>query len=146
MAAIRSKDGKAEMLIRRGLHARGRRFRLHRRDLPGSPDLVFGARGAVIFVNGCFFHGHACHLFRWPGSRPDYWRTKITSNVRRDERVRSELLERGWRVGEVWECALTGRERWPLEDVLDRCVRFLESDEREMTLSSIGDGDRSIVV
>ena len=145
MAAIRSRDSKAEMAIRRGLHARGRRFRLHRKDLPGKPDLVFPGRRAVIFVHGCFFHGHACPLFRWPASRADFWRTKIIGNIRRDERVHASLLERGWRVGQVWECALKGRGRWPIASVLDRCIEFLDGPEPSMSVSSLGDGDRSRV-
>lgn len=146
MAAIRSRDSRAELLIRRGLHARGRRFRLHRRELPGSPDLVFPGKRAVIFIHGCFFHGHACALFRWPVTRADFWRAKISSNVCRDERVRAELLELGWRVGEVWECAIKGPDRWPIAKVLDRCVGFLDGSDAIMSVSSLDDGDRSRAV
>jgi DNA mismatch endonuclease (patch repair protein) len=146
MAAIRSRDSKAEMAIRRGLHARGRRFRLHGKDLPGKPDLVFPAKRAVIFVHGCFFHGHACPLFRWPATRAAFWRAKISRNICRDERVRTELLDRGWRVGEIWECALKGTGRWPIERVLDRCIEFLDGSETGTSVSSLGEGDRSRAV
>ena len=122
MAGIRGKNTKPEMLLRRGLHARGLRYRLHARDLPGSPDLVFPARKAVLFAHGCFWHGHDCHLFRMPGSRPDFWRTKIERNRAVDRRAVEALRDAGWRVGVVWECALKGRTRLDLETVLDACA------------------------
>jgi DNA mismatch endonuclease (patch repair protein) len=128
MAGIQGKNTRPEMIIRRGLHAMGYRYRLHDCSLPGRPDLVFAGRRAVIFVNGCFWHGHDCHLFRWPKSRIEFWRDKISGNVRRDRRVRAELLTLGWRVADVWECALKGRERLPVEDVLRACSAFLRGD------------------
>jgi DNA mismatch endonuclease (patch repair protein) len=128
MSGIGPKDTKPEMLVRRGLHALGYRYRLHAPDLPGRPDLVFPRRRAVIFINGCFWHGHACHLFRWPGSRPEFWRAKIGGNIQRDRQTRQMLLEAGWRVLDVWECSLGGRERLGLEAVLKRCADFLEGD------------------
>lgn len=79
-------------------------------------------------VNGCFWHGHNCHLFRWPGSRIDFWRAKISANVRRDRATREALSEAGWRVAEVWECQLKGRERRPLEEVVGECAAFLDSE------------------
>ncbi len=128
MAGIGPANTKPELLIRRGLHALGYRYRLHRRDLPGRPDLVFTQRRAVILVNGCFWHGHDCHLFRWPGSRVEFWREKISSNVRRDRDTRAKLAALGWRVAEVWECQLKGRERRPLDDVLGECAAFVDGD------------------
>lgn len=126
MSGIGPKDTKPELLIRRGLHAMGYRYRLHDRSLPGRPDLVFPSRRAVIFIHGCFWHGHDCSLFRWPGTRPEFWRAKISGNIARDARVRGELLERGWRVLDVWECTLRGRERQSPEAVLAECAAFLE--------------------
>lgn len=128
MAGIGSANTKPELIIRRGLHALGYRFRLHQRDLPGRPDVVFARRRAVIFVNGCFWHGHDCHLFRWPRSRVDFWRDKISGNIRRDRATREALAEAGWRVAEVWECQLKGRERRPLEEVVGECAAFLDSE------------------
>lgn len=122
MSGIRGKNTKPEMLLRRGLHARGLRYRLHARDLPGSPDMVFPARRAVLFVHGCFWHGHDCHLFRIPGSRPDFWRTKIERNREVDRRAVDALREAGWRVAVVWECALKGRTRRDPVAVLDACA------------------------
>lgn len=126
MSGIRPKDTKPEMFIRRGLHAMGYRYRLHDRRLPGRPDLVFPGRRAVIFIHGCFWHGHDCSLFRWPGTRPDFWRAKISGNINRDARVRSELLTLGWRVLDIWECMLRGRERQDPEAVLAACDAFLD--------------------
>lgn len=125
MSGIRGKNTKPEMLLRKGLHARGLRYRLHAKDLPGSPDMVFPARKAVLFVHGCFWHGHDCHLFRMPGSRPDFWRTKIERNREVDRRSVEALRDAGWRVGTVWECALKGRTRLDLEAVLDACALWV---------------------
>lgn len=110
MSGIRGKDTKPEITVRQGLHARGYRFRLHRKDLPGKPDIVLPKYRAAIFVNGCFWHGHDCHLFKWPKTREDFWREKICRNVQRDARKTQELHERGWRIAEVWECSLKGQE------------------------------------
>lgn len=128
MAGIKGRNTRPELALRKGLHSRGLRFRINRRDLPGAPDLVFPKRRAVLFAHGCFWHGHGCHLFKWPSSRPDFWRTKINGNVERDRDVRRQLLAAGWRVGVVWECAMKGRTRRALDEVLDSCVEWLSSD------------------
>jgi len=128
MAGIGSRDTRPEMVIRRGLHALGYRYRLHDQRLPGRPDLVFPSRRAVIFINGCFWHGHDCSLFRWPGTRPQFWRDKIGGNIARDARVRADLTIAGWRVMDVWECAMRGRNRQPPADVLAACADFLDGD------------------
>lgn len=141
MAGIGPANTKPEMMIRRGLHALGWRYRLHVKHLPGKPDLVFPRRRAVIFVHGCFWHGHDCALFRWPSTREEFWRNKITGNVARDARCRQQLLEMGWRILDVWECALRGRGRMPAEEVLARCAAFLEG---EVPHASVGD-DRTVV-
>ncbi len=140
MAGIKGRDTKPELVLRKGLHARGLRFRINRRDLPGVPDLVFPGRRAVLFAHGCFWHGHGCHLFKWPNSRPDFWRTKINRNVERDQEVRRQLLAAGWRVGVVWECAMKGRTRLALDHALDRCAGWLSSDAP--TLEIAGDEAR----
>lgn len=129
MAGIKGKDTAPEMLIRRGLHARGLRFRLHAPELPGKPDLVFPGRKAAIFVHGCFWHGHDCGLFKWPGSRVEFWRDKISRNVSRDAAAEAALVAAGWRVLVLWECALKGKERRPLPDVLAETVAWLDSDQ-----------------
>ncbi len=143
MAGIRGKNTKPELAIRSALHRRGFRYRLHRKDLPGKPDLVFAGRGAVIFVHGCFWHGHNCHLFRWPKSREDFWRTKIGKNIERDQRQYQALAETGWRIGTVWECALKGKTRRPFDSVVDQCAIWLESDIKKLEVS--GDTARATV-
>lgn len=111
MAAIRAKDTQPELLLRRALFAHGFRYRLHDRRLPGRPDLVLPKYRAVIFVHGCFFHGHECSTFRWPASREQFWRLKIEGNRARDAAVQRKLKDAGWRVLTVWECVLRGRRR-----------------------------------
>ena len=137
MSRIRGKDTKPEMVLRRGLHALGFRFRLHRQDLPGRPDLVFPARRAVIFAHGCFWHGHACPMCRMPDTRPEFWVAKITGNRRRDETAENTLLSMGWRVLVVWECALRGTARLPEREVFRFCADFLQSD-RLLTEKLVG--------
>ncbi|WP_151971963.1 very short patch repair endonuclease [Erythrobacter sp. EC-HK427] len=134
MSGIRDRDTAPEMLIRSGLHRMGFRYRLHDKKLPGRPDLVFPSRRAAIEVRGCFWHGHDCNLFRWPGTRPEFWRRKISTNIARDARNRNALLNAGWRLAEVWECQLKGRERQALEPVLQQLREFLEGDARHLVL------------
>jgi DNA mismatch endonuclease (patch repair protein) len=106
MSGIRGKNTKPEWTVRRALHARGFRYRLHARDLPGHPDIVLPRHHAVVFVHGCFWHGHDCPLFRWPKTRPEFWRAKIDRNRANDAKHQAELQSAGWRVAIVWECAL----------------------------------------
>jgi DNA mismatch endonuclease (patch repair protein) len=106
MSAIRGMSTQPELKVRRGLHRRGFRFRLHCTDLPGRPDLTLPKWGAVVFVNGCFWHGHGCARFRLPSSRIDYWGPKILRNRQRDKRNAARLRRLGWRVLRVWECEL----------------------------------------
>ena len=131
MSGIRGRDTKPELLLRKGLHAMGFRYKLHDKSLPGKPDLVFPRYRAVIFVNGCFWHGHDCHLFKWPKSRKDFWREKIKSNIDRDRLVTSQLKEQGWRVLRVWECALKGRTRIGMDEVLEDSALWLLGQEQE---------------
>lgn len=131
MAAIRGTDTKPELIIRRKLFARGFRYRLHDRKLPGRPDLVLPKHRAVIFVNGCFWHGHDCALFQWPKSREDFWRAKIGGNVDRDHRNVEALRLSGWRVCVVWECALKGKHRLDADDILDGLSDWLRGSESE---------------
>lgn len=121
-----------EMVVRRGLHARGLRFRLHRRDLPGRPDLVFPRHRAVIFVHGCFWHAHDCPMFKWPQTRTEFWRGKIAGNRARDRKALSSLKDQGWRVLTVWECALKGSGRCSPDDLLGRCEDFILGNTEEV--------------
>lgn len=128
MAAIRGSNTKPELIVRRGLHARGFRFRLHDRKLPGKPDIVLTRYRAVIFVNGCFWHAHGCSLFRWPSTRQDFWRAKIGGNAERDRKNSAALRSAGWRIATVWECALKGRNRIDPATVIDSLSAWLSSD------------------
>lgn len=106
MSGIRSKNTKPEILLRSMLHRQGFRFRLHARNLPGTPDMVLPRLDAAIFVHGCFWHGHECPLFNWPRTREVFWREKITRNQQNDNRAVDALISAGWRVAVIWECAL----------------------------------------
>lgn len=123
MARIKSKDSKPEMIVRRLVHKLGYRYRLHRKDLPGKPDLVFPGRKAVIFVHGCFWHQHPdskCKDAVMPKSRLDYWRPKLTRNQLRDEKAINELQQLGWNVAIVWEC-----ETKNIDEIEQRLKEFL---------------------
>ncbi len=124
MRAIKGKDTKPEMAVRRLVHGMGYRYRLHRKDLPGSPDLAFGPRKKAIFVHGCFWHQHECQAGRLPKTRQELWRAKFDRNRARDERNVAALGQLGWDVLTVWECQLKGREA--LGDIL---ASFLAAGE-----------------
>ena len=112
MSRIRGKNTKPELALRRALHARGFRFRLHSGKVHGRPDLVLPKYHAVVFVHGCFWHRHeGCRYTTTPSTRPEFWRAKFDSNVARDALVRRKLLENGWRVATIWECALRKPEQ-----------------------------------
>jgi DNA mismatch endonuclease, patch repair protein len=106
MSGIRSKNTRPELIVRAFLHNAGFRYRLHVAKLPGKPDVVLRKYNAVIFVNGCFWHGHNCKIFKWPATRSDFWRSKVEGNRRRDELARERLVADGWRIATVWECKL----------------------------------------
>jgi DNA mismatch endonuclease (patch repair protein) len=126
MSGIRGKNTKPELLVRKGLHKRGYRYKLHDKKLPGKPDLVFPKFKAVIQVNGCFWHKHNCHIFKWPKSRADFWKHKILGNVERDKKQLCELESAGWRVLIVWECCFKGKSKLPVEKSIDSIVSWLE--------------------
>ena len=142
MAGIRGKNTRPEILLRSALHERGLRYRLHRKDLPGRPDLVFPRYRAVVFVNGCFWHGHGCHLFRWPTTRQTFWKEKISRNIERDERNNGALLTQGWRVATVWECAMKGPMRSRIDDIANSCASWLDSAEQQLEIA--GDAQEPI--
>lgn len=123
MRRIRSKDTKPELLVRSLIHRLGYRFRLHRHDVPGTPDMVFPARMKVIFVHGCFWHGHArCKVAHIPKSNRAYWRPKLKRTQMRDAMRSRELRKLGWQSLVLWECQLLNLER-----VAARVKRFLDS-------------------
>lgn len=131
MAGIRGRNTKPEIAIRKGLHARGFRFRLHGEGLAGRPDIVLAKYRAVIFVQGCFWHGHGCALFKWPATRPAFWKDKIESNIARDARTKRMLIQQEWRVMRIWECALRGPHKVGIDQVLDTTASWLIEGGRE---------------
>lgn len=123
MSLIKGKDTQPELLVRRALHAAGFRFRLHRKDLPGRPDLVLPKYRAAIFIQGCFWHAHHCQKGRIPGTRSEFWKAKFESNKKRDARNIRALRKDGWRVACIWECQLTTADR--REKALRKLIHFL---------------------
>ena len=134
MSGIRSRHTKPERVIRSGLHRLGFRFRLHGRSLPGTPDLVFPRFNAVIFVHGCFWHGHDCRFFKMPGTRTDFWKTKFERNRLTDSSANNALLNAGWRVATVWECALRGRSEVQITRLLFRLSNWLSCRRKSLEL------------
>lgn len=139
MSGIRGANTRPELLIRRGLHRRGFRYRLHDRTLPGKPDMVFPAFRAVIFVNGCFWHQHECHLFKWPATREEFWRQKISRNREKDKENLLALEAAGWRSLTIWECAVKGRHRRAIDEVFDLAEDWLRFGARDSEISGLGD-------
>lgn len=137
MSGIRSTNTKGEVQLRSALHRLGFRFRLHDRKLPGRPDIVLPRYRAVIFVNGCFWHGHSCSLFRWPSTREEFWRDKIASNIARDQSAKMELIAAGWRVATIWECSWKGRFRLNDDERVSLCAQWLNSDQTAMELMEV---------
>jgi DNA mismatch endonuclease (patch repair protein) len=121
MALIRSTDSRFELRVRTALHKQGYRYRKNCPKLPGKPDLVFSSRRKVIFLHGCFWHGHRCRLGRLPKSRREYWVPKINGNRARDEKNKKALRKLGWKSLTVWECELIGFEK-----LIARIERFLQ--------------------
>lgn len=128
MSGIRGRNTKPEMLIRSLLHRQGFRFRLHAKELPGKPDMVFPRYRAVIFVHGCFWHGHECPLFKWPATRAEFWHDKIRKNRENDRRTIDSLLTEGWRVCVVWECSMRGTGK-DIDGLLQRMAEWIRGSE-----------------
>lgn len=128
MRAVKSKNTGPELVVRRLLHGMGYRYRLHRKDLPGRPDIALGHRRKAIFVHGCFWHGHKCPKGRLPKSRLDYWQPKIDKNRERDRAKEEHLKSLGWSVLTIWQC-----ETKNLEALEARLQDFVDSDEIRST-------------
>ncbi|MET2522953.1 very short patch repair endonuclease [Ralstonia sp. SM1884_UCD616_TZ26] len=142
MSRIRGRDTKPEMLVRSGLHARGLRYRLHDRSLPGRPDLVFPKFHTAVFIHGCFWHAHGCALSKLPATRQDFWKKKLEGNAARDRKAIEALQADGWRVLVIWECALRGPGRLDEEAVLDSAARCIRGDGRPLLVEFEGTGGR----
>ena len=140
MAGIRGKHTKPEMVLRRALHGRGFRYRLHVGGVPGRPDLVMAKYRAAIFVDGCFWHRHAgCRYTTTPSTRPEFWQAKFEANIARDTAVRATLLDEGWRMATIWECAL--RKPDLVAAVTELLAVWLRSDKNQ---TEIGEKDAQL--
>jgi len=137
MSKIKSKDTGLEVAIRKGLwklghrYFSGQKYHIDGKKLPGRPDMVFPKHRAVIFANGCYWHGHDCHLFRLPSTNTSFWSEKINSNRARDKRNNDDLKTRGWRVMVVWECAFRGKEKLVYNDAVKAIEAWLISDSQQ---------------
>ena len=129
MSRIRNADTAPELLIRHELHKRGYRLRLHRKDLPGRPDLTLPKYKSVILIHGCFWHGHECPMFKVPATRQEFWAAKVRKNRERDAFVLSSLAAMGMRTLVLWECAVKGPRRKTLEAVLKEVAAWLEGGD-----------------
>lgn len=127
MSGIKGQNTKPELVIRRALHARGLRYRLHVKGFPGKPDMLFAKHRAAVFVHGCFWHGHDCALFKVPSTRPEFWQQKIASNRNRDAKISQDINALGWRELVIWECAIRGPDRIGLEETVERAAAWLAS-------------------
>ena len=131
MAGIKGKDTKPELVLRRALHARGFRYRLHSKNVPGRPDIMLSKHQAMVFVHGCFWHRHeGCRYTTIPSTRPEFWRAKFDANVIRDAAIRHQLIEAGWRAATVWECSL--RKTDQLAATVELLRTWLLSDSRQL--------------
>ncbi|MHB8422341.1 MAG: very short patch repair endonuclease [Leptospirales bacterium] len=137
MRGIRSENTKPEIFIRKGLHREGFRYRLHDPKVTGHPDLVFPKYHAVLFIHGCFWHGHDCSLFRYPETRKKFWEEKIRRNRKRDADVRQILTDAGWRIGVVWECAMRGRRKMETADLIETLTDWLTGEENRIEVPKI---------
>ena len=135
MSGIRGMNTRPEARIRSLLHRQGLRYRLHVPDLPGKPDIVLPRFHAVVFVNGCFWHGHNCPLFKMPGTRSEFWRIKICHNQKNDQSVIAALRVENWRVAVVWECALKGRDRLDDGVLIKRLARWIRGNTRTFEIT-----------
>lgn len=147
MADIKGKNTEPELIIRKGLFNNGFRYLLYRKDIPGKPDLVLPRYNAVIFVNGCFWHQHDCHLFKWPKQNKDFWREKLCNNLERDIRNHEQVAQLGWRICTIWECALKGRSTDEIAQLLESLsVWLVNKSEKETAFTGkrLNEGDRDL--
>ncbi|KAA3661717.1 MAG: DNA mismatch endonuclease Vsr [Calditrichaeota bacterium] len=128
MSGIKGKNTKPELLIRKALYGQGFRYRLHHPKLPGKPDIVMAKYNSIIFIHGCFWHMHGCHLFKWPSTRPDFWHNKIQGNQKKDSENLQKLFKNGWRVLIIWECSLKGKEKLDFDFLLEQIIKWINSN------------------
>lgn len=135
MSGIQGKNTKPEIIIRSMLHKKGFRYRIHSQKLPGKPDIVLRRYQAVIFVHGCFWHGHNCYLFKWPKTRPEFWQKKIKGNVENDNSVIRKIETLGWRICIVWECSVKGAGK-DLVGISEKIEKWLNSKSSFMEITN----------
>lgn len=140
MSGIQGKNTQPELVIRKNLYAMGFRYRIHDKRIPGKPDLVFTSRKAAIFIHGCFWHVHDCHLFKWPSSRVDFWKQKLSGNVQHDKEILAKLNDDGWHILTIWECALKGKNRLSIEEIMDKTVSWLNTSAENSEIRGKEDG------
>lgn len=141
MSSVRAKNTKVELEIRRRLFAMGFRYRLHRNGLPGTPDMVFPKYHSAVFIHGCFWHYHGCHLSSIPETRRAWWKAKLEETARRDSAAAAELQTLGWRVLTIWECGFRkpGTNRMEALDAISRqTADFLNSEQRLLEIPQRG--------
>lgn len=134
MSGIQGTNTKPEITIRKALFAKGYRYLLHYKKLPGKPDLVLPKYNAVVFVHGCFWHRHDCHLFKWPSTRKEFWEEKINGNATRDGKQIQGILDQNWRVLIIWECAIKGKEKRELSEIISMTEAFLGDRTRYLEI------------
>jgi len=125
MRAIKSKGTKPEIVFRKALHRNGLRYRLHVKTLAGSPDIVLPKYKTLVFINGCFWHGHRCRFSKVPKTRPEFWLSKISDNISRDQIAHQKLTSAGWRIAVVWECAIRGKSEAQLNSCIGEFLAWL---------------------
>ncbi len=143
MSSVRAKNTKLELEIRHRLFAMGFRYRLHDKNLPGTPDMIFPKYCAILFLNGCFWHYHGCYLATLPKTRRNWWKKKLEGNRKRDYKVVSKLKDLGWRVLIIWECGFrkpkTDRAE-ALDRIAERAGRFLKSEQKMLQIPRVSCG------
>lgn len=137
MSKVKNKNTSLELMVRKMLFKSGFRYRLHG-DLPGKPDMVFPKYNAVIFIHGCFWHGHGCGRTHIPNDNSSYWTEKIKKNINRDASNKHRLLSMEWRVMEIWECALTGKKRLNTEELSATLANWLTGTEQYREVRALG--------
>ena len=135
MAGIKGKNTKPELVVRKAIFNRGYRYRIHEQKLPGKPDIVLKKYRAVIFIHGCFWHKHNCHLFRWPKSNQYFWKKKISLNEDNDLQNINKLIDSGWRIAIIWECSLKGKGKLDFEELITKLCDWIESSEERLEIT-----------
>lgn len=136
MSGIKGKNTKPEILIRKGLFAKGLRYRLHAKSLPGKPDVILPKYNAAIQIHGCFWHVHGCAIFKWPSNNAEFWKEKLSGNRERDAIAQQKLMHLGWRLLVIWECASRGPGSHPIEEVIEQAYEWILSDSSFMEIRS----------